>query len=154
MMQPPPWARSSGMVDGVDVVEFFFGHLGHRLVAVGDAGVVHQHIETPVGVDGGPHHRRDLAAVGDVGGDADRRAAGPVDLRRHRFGRGPVDVGQDHAAALGSEKARDAGAEAGPRAGDHGDLSLQAHLVTSPLIPVATPRDCGHPAGKPNTPRR
>src|SRR3546814_4263998 len=86
-----------------EAVELLLGHLGHRLVAMGGPGVVHQHVEAAIAIEGGTHHGRDIAAPGDVGLQADRRAASAVDLGGHCRCRLAVDVGEHPAAARSEE---------------------------------------------------
>ena len=66
--------------------------------------------------------RRAVLALGDVEGVARRLAAGGLDLGGGLGRRFAVDVEHDHLRALARIAQRDGAADAGPGAGDGGDV--------------------------------
>ena len=128
----------TAQVDGHGEVELVEIERGDRTDGTDDAGVVEHHIETAEGrhreVDG----RRYGRLVGHIGDDETARRAEFVD-------EGPtplvLDLGDDHAGALGNEPAGGGGTESAPGAGDDGyppGQAARAHRP-APALRMAAP---------------
>jgi hypothetical protein len=91
------------------------------------AGVVDQHIDSPVGRMRRREHARDRGLVAHVGLHSDRVTAGADDVRHHAISRvGTAGVVDDDLRAFRTEAARDRRAQSFGGAGDHGHLALKS----------------------------
>jgi hypothetical protein len=104
------------------------------------SGVVHQHIDRAVGVDGPGDQPPDIAGNGDVGGDGERaRQLGGERLKTL----GPPS-GEHDSCAQPAQQARRRGADPGRRPGNNADRPIDTHRVLRiPVRPsVARPNMC------------
>ena len=104
-----------------DALEGLRRHRPEGRHARGDAGVGDHHVEAAEALDGLRHGALYRAAVGDVGGHADR--AGVVQLGGRAGGGLLVEVGYRHRGAPGDQRAGGGKADPASAAGDEGDLA-------------------------------
>src|SRR5205807_629049 len=128
-----------------DRVPIVLGHVERHLVPE-DAGVVHQHVEGPVGVDSLLDEALGARPAGDVVVVGDRGAAGRLHLVDHLLGRtvvlalaGPVatEVVDDHAGARPSWSP--GWREWNTDALSAGPMSAGLHLAGSPGVSMPSP---------------
>jgi hypothetical protein len=100
------------------------GHVEEHPVAR-HAGVVDDHVEPPVPVDGGGHHRVGRRPLADVAGHDRRFTATTADLLRGVLACSRQVVDHDPGAGLG-ESQRLGATEPGPGARDDRDLAVEA----------------------------
>jgi hypothetical protein len=101
-------------------------------------GVVVEHIEPAVAVDGARDHVPHLVFVAHVDGACGGagRARRGFDRLHGLLGAALVEVGDDDARALARERERSGPADPGGRARDDGDLVGESHRVSFPSRPV------------------
>ena len=89
------------------------------------AGIVDQDRDRPLQLPRAREGAIDLGAIGDVG-HLEKADAGADDLQRLA-----AAPDQGDARALGGQRLRDGGADAGAAAGDDGVMSAQSHALSS-----------------------
>jgi hypothetical protein len=94
-------------------------------------GVVVQDVEAAEGLHGTAHHVLDARGSARVGGDGHRLASRSGDLRRHRLGLGPVDVGYRDLRAARCEPHGGGAADARSRARYQSHLAVESHVLAS-----------------------
>ncbi|KAG0929267.1 hypothetical protein G6F31_017415 [Rhizopus arrhizus] len=116
-------------VDVEHAVEHGLVHLQHRLVLVGDGGVVDDDVDRAELFLADAHHVVDVGAVGHVGLHGQRSGA---DFGLHAVGGFLIDVGDDNFRAFLGVQLDDAFAETTAAARDDSNLALQLTHDLSP----------------------
>jgi hypothetical protein len=126
--------KRRGDVDGERLVPVVERDVLGVLVG-GDAGVVHQHVEPPEGLDRPLEQRDDRVFFGEIGRQRQRFAAFGFDACRNLVQQLGAARHQHGLRALGSEQLGDAAADAVAGAGDDRDLALE--LFGHPVLPFS-----------------
>ncbi len=126
--------------DGEHVAPFGERYLGERVLAP-DAGVAHQHVDAPEGVDGGVGHSVRRRLVGHVGQVGEAPPPGGGDFAGHRLGGLAVAqrIYQD-GRPFAAQRKGDLAPDIARRAGDHGHLAGQcAGFLHRTILPAGRP---------------
>ena len=111
------------MFDGERALDVLAAHRAERRGARGDAGVGHHDVETAEALDGRRDDALHRAAVGHVGGEAERALL--VDLRGCGLDSALVEVDEDDRRAALVQQLRGGEADPARRARDERDLALE-----------------------------
>src|SRR4030043_504073 len=109
------------LVDGNDLIIFFFGDITNELGRLADAGAVSHDINLFKFSDGFSHHVLHLGAAGNVAADIDSVPAGFLNIGDRLFAVFIQQVDDDRGAALFSEAEGDSPAHAAGTAGNNGN---------------------------------
>ena len=135
-------AEDAGEIDLEDVVPVVVAMRGGRLTA-DQPGVVDQDVDPAERRERLGHQAVGRRAIGEVGGEGDRAAAGALG-NRVGGGRGrPFARVQHDLGARAGERDRHAGAESAGRAGHERDAAVEAEAIERHRRPAAGGRHAG-----------